>query len=278
MNIKEVPHALCGHTSPLKHCRKYKAKCTECNSFWDMDALSANIEYDPSYPELRSHYSPAVGANKIKTLQGWLKTTGINLTPVTVCEVGFGGGYCLKYLQDMSLKTYGIETIQQNIDHAATIGVKKECLFLADHLPEELPSKVDLWIFQDSYEHLTSPGAFVSWLSHNSSAGAYLLIVSPEASSLSEKILGRYWPHKLNDHTFHWSRKGLIDFFSQRGFIIERFFTPKKDISLMTVAAHLVHKAKISEKILDWLNGSSLKYVSFRFNIGEMGLLIRRRA
>lgn len=273
----DAPFPLCGHKAPLKYHKKYKATCTKCKSFWDLEAIAAGVDYDQSYPRVRSHYSPSVGASKIKTLQSWLKTLDINLFLLTVCEVGFGGGQCLIFLQDVSKKAYGIEAIKENIDYVASCGVNRDRLFFADALPHELPAKVDLWLFQDSFEHLPDPGKFMNWVFRNSSERACLLIVSPEADSLSERILGRYWPHKLSDHVFHWSKKGIIGLVSQKGFVIEKIFKPIKYVTLITVIMHLIHKIRFLKNFENFFQQFSALDLRFRFNIGEMGLLFRKR-
>ena len=73
MSKFDAPFPLCDHESPLKYQKNYKATCTECKSFWDLEAIEAEVEYDHSYPKGRSHYSPSVGVSKIKTLQNWFK-------------------------------------------------------------------------------------------------------------------------------------------------------------------------------------------------------------
>ncbi|HAM52733.1 MAG TPA: hypothetical protein DCP92_19315 [Nitrospiraceae bacterium] len=177
---------------------------------------------------------------------------------------------------EISGNVFGIETIAENIEHARSLGLEMDRLFFAHALPSELPSRIDLWLFQDSFEHLADPAAFFDWLSKNSSEQAQLLIVLPEAGSISERLLGRFWPHKLNDHRFHWSRKGLIGFLSVRKFNVSTFFRPVKYISLATIVAHIMQKMVTPKGLSEWIERAHSFDLRFHFNIGEMGILLRK--
>jgi hypothetical protein len=270
-----APPPLCGHGVTLKY-RNYKAECPVCKSFWDLDALKADIIYDSSYPRLRSHFDTAIGINKVNTLKDWLKINKIDISSQIVCEIGFGGGFCLKYLQDISKGVFGIEVVAENIENAVRCGVKRESLYLTYSLPSELSTQVDLWLFQDSFEHLPNPDHFIEWLVRNSSEYAHILIVSPEAGSISERLFKRFWPHKLHDHVFHWSKKGVIDFMWKKGFRIVRFFKPLKYVSFKTIINHFIFKTGAPKGLFDWFDHAPLINLHLHFNIGEMGLLFKK--
>jgi len=261
----------------LRFKNAYKGQCPACGSFWDVSALDAGLLYDVTYPVLRSHYNAKVGENKVRTLKSWLDKLGIDFSQLTVCEVGFGGGHCLKFLSDNSRKAFGIETINENIAHAISLGISRESLFSAQALPAEIPGKVDLWVFSDSFEHLPDPDTFISWVSGNSSRQARLLIIAPEAGSLSDRMLGRLWPHRLHDHRFHWSREGLVHFLSIRNFDLAASFSPAKYVSLITITSHLLQKLGTPGWVAERLNAPILATFRFRFNFGEMGMLFGKR-
>lgn len=272
-----LPPPLCGHNQPLAVTRSYKASCPECGSFWDKDFLPDHATYDRSYPERRSHFDPAIGALKVRTLRYWMRKLGIRTAELAVCEVGFGGGFCLSHLRTTSRRVFGVEAIRENIEHAVQLGIDPDSLYQAGTLPTALVEKVDLWIFQDSFEHLDDPGQFLMWMVKNSSARSKILLVAPNGGSLSEKILRRWWPHKVSDHRFHWSKKGLIDFFSRHGFIVGDSFFPGKYLSLRMVLAHVAVKTGGLKRMEPWLSRFPLRDCAFLFNVGEMGLLLRKR-
>jgi len=268
-----VPNLLCEHSQQSIRIDGHRAVCGVCGSFWDMESRAANVQYDASYPEERGHFDPHVGALKVRTLEYWLRAANVSLQGKRVCEVGFGGGTCLPMLANAALRVAGIETNQTAIDHVRATGLDVD-LLLVDTLPAQLAHPIDLWLFQDSFEHIPNPASFVAWMLANSTANAEILVVLPRADSVSQRLLGRLWPHKLPDHEFHWSRAGLVDFFARRGFDVRREFFPLKFASPQMVLAHGLHKLGI-DGAREFLRGLRL---SIPLNFGELGLALRRRA
>ncbi len=271
-----TPPFPCGHDRQPVFPNEYKAECPECGSFWDMDALNSGFSYDKDYPSSRGHYEARIGRNKSRTLVSWLERTGIDTAGMNVCEVGFGGGACLEYLHGVSSRAFGIEAVPENIHHAAGIGISEDSLFHSHAIPERLPALVDLWLFLDSFEHLDSPVDFITWMKANSSPKAIALIVAPESGSLSERVMGRLWPHKLHDHRFHWSRKGMEAFFSSEGFSLTQSFSPMKRVSSSTIVKHALNKACSAFDSSGIDRVLSLFEFTVHFNIGEMGLVFQR--
>ncbi|MBI4847182.1 MAG: methyltransferase domain-containing protein [Nitrospirae bacterium] len=273
MKKKDINHLPCGHDPDGIEVKGYRARCISCGSFWDIDYFGDDFLYDSEYPEARHHFDEAIGRLKVKTLRRWLSSNAVSTSGLAVCEVGFGGGTCLKYLAENSSAVYGIEVVDANLDHARSIGIRNVYKFT--ELPEKLSDKIDLWIFQDSFEHITKPRDFVPWMVSNSSDDAKILLVSPEAGSMSERILGRFWPHKLEDHRFHWSQKGVVGFFDTFGFRFLNNFYPLKYISMNTVISHILFKFRL--RPLSNIKFPAGDMLSFPFNFGEMGLLLQRR-
>lgn len=267
-----TPPLRCGHSLDAAVRRSFRVECGVCGSFWDCDSLARAIEYDPSYPERRGHYDPRVGALKVRTLRRWLEIADVRLDGRVVCEVGFGGGSCLPMLAERARLVYGLEANSATIDHVRSTGVRAELLDVRQ-LPDRVRDPVDLWLFQDSFEHIPNPDQFFEWLVSNSARGAELLVVAPRADSISRRLMGRLWPHKLPDHDFHWSRAGVVQFMQRRGFAPAREFYPLKFASPQMIVAHALHKLGAPERLRAWLGGASL---AVPFNFGELGLLFRR--
>jgi hypothetical protein len=269
-----LPPLLCEHPLESATHHSHRLECGVCGSFWDVESREAKVAYDEQYPAKRGHFDPRVGALKVRSLERWLRNSGARLEGKHVCEVGFGGGSCLPYLTQHARKVSGIEANASAIDRVRESGTTAE-LLLVESLPARLREPVDLWLFQDSFEHIPQPAGFVDWMVANSSANAEILMVLPRADSTSQRLLGRLWPHKLPDHEFHWSQPGLVEFLSRRGFVLQRSFFPIKFASPQMVLAHLVHKVGGSDRAREWFAGTRL---AFPLNFGEMGLLLRRTA
>jgi hypothetical protein len=168
------------------------------------------------------------------------------------------------------LSVFGVEAIPESIDSIVRLGIDRSRLFDAARLPAMLPEAIDLWIYQDSFEHVPDPKAHLEWVLRNSSATASVLLVLPDANSLSDKLLGRWWPHRIADHVFHWSQRGLEGVWGQFGFKTVARFHPAKCVTIGMLAVHAAHKFCVNTFESLALRGPSM------FNIGEQGLLLRR--
>lgn len=264
---------LCGAGVPLLR-RGHRACCPACGSFFDAEHVAAPLHYDEGYARDRNHFDPALGRLKRRSLDRWLARTGLagRLGGWRVCEVGFGGGACLVDLSRRAAAVYGIEANTANLDHARRMGVRGEHLFSAQTLPARLPALIDLWLFQDSFEHIPDPAGFARWLAENSAIDARVLLVAPLAGSMSERLAGRWWPHRVPDHHFHWSAAGLQTFWGRQGFVVERRFFPWKDVSAEMLIRHvgvlIRHEMPVP---------SGAAKLCFPLNFGEIGLVLRRR-
>jgi hypothetical protein len=207
---------------------------------------------------------------KVATLRRWLQQTHTSIDGKRVCEVGFGGGTCIPFLAERARRVIGLEANASAITRAKEAGYQAD-YYLVDQLPAKLDEPIDLWIFQDSFEHIPDPAAFVEWMRANSSSRVEILMVLPRGDSLSRKTLGRLWPHKLPDHQFQWSRDGLVEFLGRRGFKPRAEFFPMKFVSPQMLVAHALHHAGAPPRLRKWLGGVAF---SFPFNFGEMGLVL----
>jgi hypothetical protein len=267
-----VDRLLCQHPFRSAARAGNRVVCGVCGSFWDLDSVANRVEYDESYPEKRGHFDPGVGNLKVRSLRRWLSKSGLKLDGLHVCEVGFGGGSCLPLLAASAAKVTGLEANPETIRRVRETGITAD-LLLVQSLPERLERPVDLWLFQDSFEHIPDPGAFTDWMVGSSSPTAEILMVLPRGDSLSQRVLGRMWPHKLPDHEFHWTRNGLVEFMLRRGFLLSREFFPVKYASPQMVLAHFLHKAGAFAQVRAWMGSAKL---AVPINFGEMGLRFSR--
>jgi len=273
MTAPDTTRPLC-HPELATRTSGFRAECPACGAFWDLDHLNAESRYSDRYPTERSHFDPVVGAIKVATLERWLAGTGLAVGARAVCEVGFGGAHCLARLHATARRAFGIEAIPANLDHAEGLGVPRASMFLASALPERLPEPVDLWLFQDALEHLLAPDPFLAWLAANSAADARVLVVAPDGGSLSRRLLGRNWPHRVPDHAFHWTPAGMEALFARHGYGRERAFRPVKKVSTGMLKLHL-RQTRLGgvSRALEWLVPS----LDLWFNLGELGLVFARR-
>jgi len=264
----------CGHGQASLREHGHRLRCRVCDSFFDRAYAARDFVYDASYPADRGHFDPEVGALKVRSLERWLRTTNVDPTGRVVCEVGFGGGSCLRWLEERAAQVFGVEAVAANLEHARRLGLVGVRAF--EECREPLPRPVELWLFLDSFEHLPDPTGFLRWLVTSSAPRARVLVVAPEAGSPSERWLGALWPHRLPDHRFHWSRGGIKGLYRAHGFRCAAEFSPVKSVSGAMLVAHLAHRFPVLRPLSGatrWLRGLRVD-----FNVGEMGLLLEREA
>jgi SAM-dependent methyltransferase len=256
------------HALPAERRRWWR--CPTCGTCVRGDGVTPP-EYRDDYPAARGHHDPEVGRCKVRTLERWLGELGLGVAGLSVCEIGFGGGACLAALQARGARVLGLEPVAANRAHALALGVPRPALFPADPLPE-LPQAPDLWLFQDSFEHVPDPNALVAWLARESAAGARVVLVAPDAGAPSRALMGPLWLHDVPDHLVHYTRDGVAAIFARVGFRVARSFRPVKCISAAMVWSHLRLLAGSPAQA----RGSRADGLHVWFNLGEMGLLLER--
>jgi SAM-dependent methyltransferase len=275
-----VPLPFCGHVREAGELRRRgaTATCPACGSFWDLDSLARDVVYDADYCASRLHTEGRTGELKFRSLARWLDALGIDLAGRVVCEVGFGGGYVLRGVARRGGVPSGIEANPAALASARALGVPAEHLHAADRLPERLEPAVDLWLFLDSFEHVPDPAQLLAFMARSSRPAALALVVAPDAGSPSARWLGSAWPHRLPDHTFHWSRRGIVELWARHGFELRRSFAPRKLVSPAMLAAHALLMLGVGDagakRALRWL--APLQRVALPFNVGEFGLVFGR--
>jgi hypothetical protein len=254
----------------LPDVRSRWRRCPICGTRVRGGPASADV-YNDDYPVARGHHDPAVGRCKVRTLERWLAELGIVATGRVVCEIGFGGAACLAALQAAGATVLGLEPVPANRAHARSLGIPGAHVFDADPLPA-LPRKPDLWLLQDSFEHVPNPNALAQWMARESAPIAQALLVAPDAESLSRKLMGPFWLHEVPDHRVHYSRAGVASIFARAGFRVVRAFRPVKLVSPAMAWSHL----RVLAGAPAAAPNGNLTGARVWFNLGEMGLLLER--
>ena len=245
-------------------------RCPVCGTLVRNDPVFASV-YGDDYPAARGHHDPAIGRCKMRTLDRWLAQLHIKIAGRVVCEIGFGGGACLTAMQAAGATVFGLEPVPANRKHAERLGIPGAHLFDVDPLPH-LPCKPELWLLQDSFEHIPDPNAVACWMANQSSPKAQVLLVAPDIKSISRRLMGPLWLHEVPDHDVHYSRAGVTAIFSRAGFRVVRSFRPVKLVSFAMVWNHLrlLSRAPVAAR------ASKRDGIRVWFNIGEMGLVLQR--
>jgi SAM-dependent methyltransferase len=226
--------------------------------------------YDDAYPAERGHHDPTIARCKQLTLASWLHRTGTPLADRRVLEVGFGGGATLHWMQTQGAVVSGQEPVAANRAAAIAAGIR------ADRIKPDLTGfneqSFDLVLYLDSFEHVLDPEAHLRCLDAVTRPGSRALLVLPVANSASRHLLGRIWPHDIDDHWVFYSTTGLTRLWERFGWRPAGRFYPWKYLSLQTVARH----AQIKTGIVMPLGMLAAK--GLWLNFGERGLLFEKPA
>ena len=253
--------------SALSASGSQRRECSACGTIWV--SHRRNYIYDDVYPKQRSHHDAVVARCKQITLRAWLRRLNAPITGQTVLEIGFGGGATLELVQTLGGIAHGMEPVPANRAAAVGRGIP------ADQITGDLANfggkRFDLAIYLDSFEHLLEPREHLTALSTLTAPASRALVVLPVADCFSRRLMGRWWPHDLDDHWIFYSRQGLTKLWQDFGWQCTGVFFPWKFISLRTVAQHW--QIKTHRPMPTFGFGD----VGIWLNFGERGFIFDRR-
>ena len=242
-------------------------RCMVCGTVWVPSRR--NYVYDDSYPQDRAHGEGEVARAKQVTLRAWLGKLSASVAGKAVLEVGFGAGSTLGLVDSLGGIAHGVEPVAANRAAAVRTGIA------ADRIKSDLPGfaghRFDALLYLDSFEHLIDPSDHLDQLAGMTSAGAEALLVLPISGTVSQALLGKLWPHDIQDHWVFYSGTGLTGLWARHGWDCTRQFYPWKYVSARTIALHWEIKTGLKASYL------SNRSFGIWLNFGEGGFVFRRR-
>jgi hypothetical protein len=241
-------------------------RCLGCGTLWVPSRRA--YEYDNAYPTFRGHHDDAIAACKVRTIERWCQQLDVPLFGQKVLEIGFGGGPTLGWMQSQGAQVSGVEPVEANRATVIRTGVPEANI--KARLLDFKDDRFDLVFYLDSFEHEIEPAVHLATLDRLTQTGARALLVLPVADSISRRLLGRWWPHDIDDHWVFYSIAGLTRLWNHFGWRLASTFHPGKHISLSMIARHWEMKTRIS------LPGMPHN-VAIWLNFGERGLIFEKR-
>ena len=188
---------------------KFRA-CTTCGALYQYpppksDALRSI--YTPTYRSLQQRGLFSFLKDIVATLQAQRIRRYIPGLHDKVLELGCGGGHLLRALRragydGLSGVDWAIAPGTSDLD-----GVKLIAHDIATYTPDK---SLDLIILNNVLEHLPDPGAILSRYRRCLRPGGRLIVVTPNADSLSRRIFGRFWAGLHSPwHVFVFSPRAL---------------------------------------------------------------------
>ncbi len=131
--------------------------------------------------------------------------------PKTILDVGCGLGYLLSFLKDYDAEGVEISTFAQAIAEKRT--GKKIYASL-----KETKKKYDALIFYDSFEHIGDQEQLMKDIHQLLSSEGKVIVIMPDASSITAKLMGIYWIEYKKDHILFYSKKAIKMQLQNHGF------------------------------------------------------------
>lgn len=246
----------------------------------DQDALDKIYENYYSSWNL-DNSSVAVSTMKKNTFRGFIdKLPPIKLRK-TLLDVGCATGEMLEVANSNGYDVYGVEISPRGIvlckerfGEDKILGKYLEC----DDYPENF---FDVITLSDVIEHISDPPAFLSVLARILKPQGLLMIITPDTSSWTRKILGGYWPHYKPEHLYYFNHSNLSRLCSNyfEPFIAQRAY---KTLTISYIAGILQgYSRNMLERILARLLRvlpSCLSAYNFRISAGEMLMIFRKHS
>jgi hypothetical protein len=99
-----------------------------------------------------------------------------------------------------------------------------------------------------------------------------VLLVAPDAGSLSRRIMGSLWPFHGPDHWVHYTLKGVKELFGRQGFQMVKKFEPTKFLPMNLVIQYI----RLAHPRLKFIIPQRFPQWRFWIRMGQMGLLFQR--
>ncbi|MBI2252164.1 MAG: class I SAM-dependent methyltransferase, partial [Armatimonadetes bacterium] len=191
--------------------------CKNCGSLFQPEGVSFK-SYNLTYFQERGHDKSnfIINQAKLKTFKNFWEILGNNINQ-PILEVGSASGLSLKAALEMGLNIYGYDLDPCVIELCKENNINQERLIIQDFKKIKNLTFGTVAFF-DSFEHIPDVQKFLTNLNTYLKEICTVIIVIPNAESLSRIILGNFWPHFTEDHWIHYTEKALKIIFNEFNF------------------------------------------------------------
>lgn len=196
----------------------------------------------------------------------------------TVLEIGSMYGFLLKQLEEIKLICSGIELDKKAAEYCIRNNLNLINTSLENFL-ENSNKTYDLVVMSHVLEHIINPEKQLQSLRKLINNKGMIIIIVPNSSSLTAKIIGKYWGYwQVPIHITHFNRKSLSYILQISGFKIIDSKTVGGDslLFLSTIANILNYKSTnikltfIRKRIIQ----SYSAIMKYWYNIGDDDLIV----
>lgn len=202
-------------------------RCVRCRSVQkiiDQDEYTRlDPSYDPGYGPDGSSSLELAGVMDVDGKEKLLRHVFPGMHSGRMLDVGCGMGGYLLAAQRMGMEVTGVEPSEPH--GRAAVELFGLNVVRGYFTPATVNGKFDLIVLSHVIEHIYRPGEFLGGLTSVLAPGGQLLVITPNAESLSATLLGRYWSmYKPVDHVTMIGRSA-IPFLVPRGTVLKSAWT-----------------------------------------------------
>ena len=155
-----------------------------------------------------------------------------NLKPGKLLEVGAASGNYLMMMQNIGWKVKGVEFSDYAASNARNLGLDVQTGQIEDF--SFSAKSFDLIVGWMVIEHLHDPNSFFKNARLYAKDNGYLVLSTPDCSSISRKIFGKYcYDLHLPAHLYHFTPKTITEILNKNGWDVEKIIWQKNAMTFL---------------------------------------------
>lgn len=232
--MERVSCPICGQSTVnlLWECGDFRfSQCVGCGHVYQNPRPRAGDLLD-RYDEEYKEYEVENSQNFFNLMRYGLRDAGIfsltnqmhntrSRTPMKALDIGCATGVLVKYLKDMGWESHGLEVClpaaEYGMNHRG-VHIYTQPLESADISDESY----DLIHFSHVIEHLSDVNEFLHQVRRICKPGGWVVITTPNRSSIQAAVMGAQWRSAIADHTHLFNAREI------RGLLCRHGFRPEK--------------------------------------------------
>ncbi len=198
-----------------------------------------------------------------------------------ILDVGCATGYFLETAKEKGFDPFGVEFSE----YSSAIAKKKfgeDNIFWGtletSHFNDNM---FDVIAMSDLIEHVRIPEQTLSKASKLLSDNGVIMIMTPDARSLSNMLMKKKWTHYKLEHFFYFSKKSIICVADKCGLSVVHFEKSKKALNFEYLhTQYKVYKHWLLTPAINFLYfifPKKLRSKNFYFSIGEMVVILKKK-
>lgn len=214
--------------------------CKDCNLiFQTKESIKEKVEYGTDYYDYwgMDKYFKEVRRLKVNTSLSYLNLLDkkLGIKGNNLLDIGCAYGFTLEAAKSLGLNPYGVE-VSPAAKYAKSQGFQ---VFDGDLINAPFKSNYfDIITMLDVIEHIFEPKHFLTHIHNLLKQSGSIIVVTPDISSISQKILGNKWFHLKEEHVCYYSHQSMEALLEQTGFDLKYSSRGYKYLSLQYIEAH----------------------------------------